>query len=83
MAKAEKAVELSELLKSDDPKKIIDGMKFENGMKLLEELVSKVEGGGLDLETSMVSFERGMVVLEYLRSVLSKAEAKLQVVQGE
>ena len=80
---AQKEIKLAELLKAEDPKAVIDGMKFENGMKLLEELVAQVEGGGLDLEKSMMSYERGMVVLDHLRAVLSKAEEKLQVVQGE
>lgn len=78
-----KEMTLDELLKSGDPKKVTDGMKFETGMKLLEQLVTQVEGGGLDLETSMVSYERGMIVLDHLRQLLSKAEEKLQVVQGE
>jgi exodeoxyribonuclease VII small subunit len=82
-AKSERGVELAELLKSDDPKTLISEMKFENGMQLLEQLVSQVEGGGgLDLEKAMVSYERGMVVLDHLREMLTKAEEKLQVVQG-
>ena len=83
MAKEKKQVELEDLLKSDEPAKLIDGLKFENGMQLLEQLVGQVEGGGLDLERSMVSYERGLIVLEHLREVLSRAEQKLQVVQGE
>ena len=83
MAKEKNQVELEDLLKSEDPRKLIEGLKFENGMQLLEQLVGQVEGGGLDLERSMVSYERGLVVLEHLREVLSRAEQKLQVVQGD
>ncbi|MGA1191225.1 MAG: exodeoxyribonuclease VII small subunit [Bdellovibrionota bacterium] len=83
MAKEKKQVELEDLLKSDEPAKLIEGLKFENGMQLLEQLVGQVEGGGLDLERSMVSYERGLIVLEHLREVLSRAEQKLQVVQGD
>ncbi|MCI5065962.1 exodeoxyribonuclease VII small subunit [bacterium] len=80
MAKETKERELEELLSAKDPKALIEGMKFENGMRLLQELVSQVEGGGMELERSIVSYERGMIVLEYLRGVLSQAEEKLEIV---
>jgi len=82
MAK-EKKIGLEELLKSEDPAKLMSGIKFENGMHLLEELVAQVEEGGLDLEKAMMSYERGIVVLDHLREVLSRAEQKLQVVQSD
>ena len=76
-------VTLEALLAAEDPGSLLKEIKFENGMKLLEELVRQVESGGLDLEHSMASYERGMIVLDHLRSVLERAEQKLQFVQAE
>jgi len=56
-------------------------LSFEDGLKLLEELVGKVESGTLPLDRSVLAYERGVLLMEHLRSLLAGAEKKLQVLQ--
>lgn len=59
----------------------IKDLTFEDGLKLLEELVTKVESGSLPLDRSVLAYERGVMLMEHLRGLLSVAEKKLQVLQ--
>ncbi len=74
-----KQITLVELLKSEDPGSIIKDLSFEAGLKLLEELVAKVEAGSLPLDQAISSYEKGAKVIEQLRALLSGAEEKLKV----
>lgn len=55
-----------------------EGLSFENGLKLLEELVEKVESGGLPLDKAILAYERGVGLIEQLRGQLGGAEEKLK-----
>lgn len=57
------------------------GLAFEKGLKLLEELVQGVESGSLPLEKSIRAYERGAVLMNYLKSLLEGAEQKLKILQ--
>ena len=72
---------LEDLLESPDPKKKIGDVTFEDGMKLLEELVISVETGTLPLDRAIKSYEHAAVLINHLRDLLSGAEAKLKVLQ--
>ena len=76
-----KNLSLKELVTAEDLDEKIKDLSFENGLQLLEELVEKVESGGLPLDKAILSYERGVVLIEKLRSQLTKAEEKLQVLQ--
>ncbi len=80
MAK-EKEVTLEQLLAAADPKKAIQSLPFEECLKLLEELVGAVERGSLPLERAIMSYEKGAVLVEHLRSALTKAEERLKVLK--
>jgi len=75
-----KSITLKELLEENGEKKL-EQVGFEQGLKLLEELVSSVESGALPLEKAVVSYEKGVQLVEYLRGLLSGAEEKLKVLQ--
>ena len=75
-----KKVTLEALFAEKNPEKLIANLKFEEGLQLMEELVSKVETGALDLENSIHSYEQGMKILDHLKNLLAGAEAKLKVV---
>ena len=79
MAKPPDAPSLEQLLSADDTEKYIAALSFEQGLKLLEELVSKVETGQLALDKAITSYEKGAKVIEKLRMLLSGAEEKLKV----
>ena len=72
---------LGELLESSDPKKRIGEASFEEGMKLLEDLVVSVETGTLPLDRTIKSYEHAEALIGHLRKLLSGAEAKLKVLQ--
>ena len=74
-----KAISLDELLQTKDLTKELSELSFENGLKLMEELVSKVESGGLALDKAVLSYERGVELLAHLRTLLSGAEEKLKL----
>jgi exodeoxyribonuclease VII small subunit len=74
-----KSVTLKELLTADDPQPLLAELSFEDGLKLLDELVQKVESGALPLETAIHSYEKGAKLIERLRSLLSGAEEKLEL----
>lgn len=56
-------------------------VSFEEGLKLLEELVAKVESGTLPLDRAVLAYERGVMVMDHLRALLAGAEKKLHVLQ--
>ena len=78
---ATKSTTLQDILASEDPRSLMDGVSFEDGLKLWDELVERVESGGLALDKSVTSYERGVLLVEHLRRLLSGAEAKLKVLQ--
>ncbi|MEZ4754937.1 MAG: exodeoxyribonuclease VII small subunit [Bdellovibrionota bacterium] len=69
---------LKALLTADDIDKQVKTLSFENGMELLEELVEKVETGSLALDQAILSYEKGVLLVEALRTQLEGAEAKLE-----
>lgn len=75
----QKVITLKELLAEEDPRERLLELNFEDGLRLLDELVEKVESGSLPLDKSIASYERGVALLEHLRKMLSGAEAKLKV----
>jgi exodeoxyribonuclease VII small subunit len=72
-------MDLVELLSGTDAGARIAKLEFEDGLKLLEELVGKVESGTLPLEKAINSYEKGMTLIGHLRQLLSGAEEKLQI----
>ena len=73
-----KQLSIKDLLSTDLDKLDITSISFENGMSLLEELVSQVEDGELSLEGSIESYEKGVRVMEHLKSQLTGAEKRLE-----
>lgn len=75
------ALTLEDLITDEKSVAKIGKLSFEDAMTLLDELVSKVESGGLPLEKVMICYERGSALMEHLRKQLSGAEEKLKVLQ--
>lgn len=71
---------LKDLLADEGEKKVAE-VSFETGLKLLEELVGKVESGSLPLDKAVLSYERGVSLITHLRGVLKGAEQKLQTLK--
>ncbi len=61
----------------------ISSMSFENALAELENLVGKMENGGLALEELMKGFERGKLLTVYCRSKLAVLERKIEVLSRD
>lgn len=63
--------------------KPLDELSFREAMAELDAVVKKLEGNTLELEESLVFYERGVSLLADLQKRLSVAEQKVQVLMGE
>jgi len=54
-------------------------MSFEKALEELENIVEKLEKGGLSLNESLALFEKGVKLARYLRDELEKAEKKVEI----
>ncbi|MBN8549401.1 MAG: exodeoxyribonuclease VII small subunit [Deltaproteobacteria bacterium] len=76
-----KTMTLKDILADEDISSKLSELSFEDGLKILDELVEKVESGTLALDKSILSYEKGVLLIEHLRKQLSGAEAKLKLLQ--
>lgn len=54
-------------------------MTFEKALSELEQIVAKLEKGGVALNESLALFERGVKLTRFLRGELDKAERKIEI----
>lgn len=54
-------------------------LTFEKALADLEEIVAKLEKGGISLNESLALFEKGVKMSRFLRAELDKAERKVQI----
>lgn len=61
----------------------IEQMSFEAALRELEAIVSKLEQGEVDLEDSILLYERGQALKAHCEQKLKSAESRLEkIVQG-
>lgn len=72
---------LEEIITSKDALIKIKGLTFEDGLRLLDQLVTSVEAGTLPLDRAITSYETGVSLVDHLKSLLSGAEEKLKILQ--
>lgn len=70
---------VDDLLKDSFDMAKAEKLTFEEGLKLLEDLVQKVEAGQLPLEKAIAAYERGAALVGNLRKALSGAEERLKI----
>ncbi|HEX5957406.1 MAG TPA: exodeoxyribonuclease VII small subunit [Hyphomicrobiaceae bacterium] len=56
----------------------IPAMSFERALKELESIVERLEKGAVELEESIVIYERGVALREHCDGLLRQAEAKVE-----
>ena len=56
----------------------ISKLSFEQAIKKLTDIVSKIEDGQVSLEQSMAQYEQGMELIKHCRAILQKAEKKIE-----
>ena len=58
-------------------------LNFEEAIEELEEIVHKLEEGGLPLEKSLDKFSRGIKLIKYCNEKLNETEKKIEVLIKE
>lgn len=58
-------------------------LRFREAMTELNEIVTLLESNTLELEESLVKYERAIGLLRYLRSSLSSAQQRVDVLMGQ
>jgi exodeoxyribonuclease VII small subunit len=60
----------------------IADMKFETALAELENIVSSMEGGKLELEASIAAYRRGMELMQHCQSQLANAEDQIRLLEN-
>jgi exodeoxyribonuclease VII small subunit len=61
----------------------ISKLSFEQAIKKLTDIVSKIEDGQVSLEQSLAQYEQGMELIKHCRGILQKAEKKIEEISKE
>jgi len=61
----------------------ISKLSFEQAIKKLTDIVSRIEEGQISLEQSLTQYEQGMELIKYCRAILQKAEKKIEEISKE
>ena len=64
-----------------DPTPIAD-MKFETALAELENIVSSMEGGKLELEASIAAYKRGMELMKHCQAQLADADEQIRILEN-
>jgi exodeoxyribonuclease VII small subunit len=70
-------------VKEERMTKEIQDMTFEEAFTELEDVVNRLEKGGLALEDSLTFFERGQALAAYCSELLDNAELKVKQITPE
>jgi exodeoxyribonuclease VII small subunit len=58
-------------------------LSFEEAIKELTNIVSKIEQGQIPLQDSLSQYERGMGLIKHCRTILQKAEKRIEKITKE
>jgi exodeoxyribonuclease VII small subunit len=61
----------------------INSLSFEQALKKLTDIVTKIESGQISLEQSLSQYEEGMELIKRCREILEKAEKKIEEISKE
>lgn len=61
----------------------VEDLSFREAMQELEGIVGLLESNSLELEQSLLSYERGVALLRSLQQRLDAAEQRVEVLMGE
>ena len=60
----------------------IADMKFETAVAELEDIVSSMEGGKLELEASIAAYKSGMELMQHCQAQLANAEEEIRIIEN-
>ena len=62
----------------------ISKLSFEQAIKTLTEIVSRIEQGQIPLAQSLEQYEKGMALIDHCRAILARAEQRIEKIsKGE
>jgi exodeoxyribonuclease VII small subunit len=61
----------------NEEKSDISKLSFEEAIKTLTEIVTKIEQGQIPLEASLDQYEKGMGLIKHCRGILQEAEKRI------
>jgi exodeoxyribonuclease VII small subunit len=61
----------------------ISKLSFEQAIKELTSIVSKIEQGQIPLQDSLEQYERGMALIKHCRGILQQAEKRIEKIATE
>ena len=61
----------------------ISNLSFEEAIKELTNIVGKIEQGQIPLQNSLQQYERGMALIKHCRTILQKAEKRIEKIATE
>ena len=64
-------------------KKDIAQLSFEEAIAGLTDIVDKIEQGQIPLQDSLDQYERGMALIKHCRTILQKAEQRIEKITKE
>lgn len=56
----------------------IEDLRFEAAAKELEVIIRKIEGGEIELEDSLMAYQRGLALVKRCTSILADAEKAIE-----
>lgn len=68
---------------TNDVNTVNEEMTFREAMAELNSIVAALESNTLELEESLVKYERGIALLRFLKDRLNNAQQKVDVLMGE
>jgi exodeoxyribonuclease VII small subunit len=67
----------------NEKKNGIAKLSFEQAIKELTSIVQRIEQGEIPLENSLQQYERGMALIKHCRTILQKAEKRIEKISKE
>jgi len=61
----------------------IGKLNFEQAIKELGNIVGKIEQGEIPLQDSLAQYEKGMALIKHCRTILQKAEQRIEKISKE
>ena len=66
------------MAKKNEKQNDISKLSFEQAIEKLNEIVDKIEGGQIALESSLEQYEKGMALIKHCRGILQNAEKRIE-----
>jgi exodeoxyribonuclease VII small subunit len=61
----------------NEEKNDVSKLSFEDAIKMLTDIVTKIEQGQIPLEASLDQYEKGMGLIKHCRGILQEAEKRI------